>query len=40
MEITIAASEFKAKCLDILRRLGDRRLSRVTDYPRGSPSRS
>jgi antitoxin (DNA-binding transcriptional repressor) of toxin-antitoxin stability system len=37
MEITIAASEFKAKCLDILRRLGERRLSRVTITHRGSP---
>jgi len=36
MEITIAASEFKARCLDILRRLGDRRLSRVTITHRGS----
>ncbi|MFL6846595.1 MAG: type II toxin-antitoxin system Phd/YefM family antitoxin [Allosphingosinicella sp.] len=37
MELTIAASEFKAKCLDILRRLGERRLSRVTITHRGSP---
>ncbi|HEX8225183.1 MAG TPA: prevent-host-death protein [Allosphingosinicella sp.] len=37
MEITIAASEFKAKCLDILRRLGERRLSRVTITHRGTP---
>lgn len=37
MEITIAASEFKTKCLDILRRLRERRLSRVTITHRGHP---
>lgn len=34
-EITMSASEFKAKCLDILKRLSDRRLSKVTVTKRG-----
>lgn len=36
-ELTISASEFKAKCLDILKRLGERRLSKVTVTRRGKP---
>jgi antitoxin (DNA-binding transcriptional repressor) of toxin-antitoxin stability system len=36
-ELTISASEFKAKCLDILKRLGDRRLTRVVVTRRGKP---
>jgi prevent-host-death family protein len=36
-ELTISASEFKAKCLDILKRLGDRKLRRVTVTRRGKP---
>jgi len=32
---TINATEFKAKCLDILERLGDRRLERVIITKRG-----
>lgn len=34
---TLTASEFKAKCLDILERLGDRRLDRVVVTKRGRP---
>jgi antitoxin (DNA-binding transcriptional repressor) of toxin-antitoxin stability system len=34
-ELTLSASEFKAKCLDILKRLGERRLARVTVTRRG-----
>ncbi len=34
-EITMTASEFKAKCLDILSRLSDHRLSKVTLTKRG-----
>jgi prevent-host-death family protein len=34
---TISASEFKAKCLDILNRLGTRKLSRVTITKHGRP---
>ncbi|MFN3512244.1 MAG: type II toxin-antitoxin system Phd/YefM family antitoxin [Phenylobacterium sp.] len=34
---TIAASEFKAKCLDILERLGSRQLERVVITKRGRP---
>ncbi len=37
MEETLSASEFKAKCLDILKRLGEHRLSRVTVTRRGKP---
>jgi prevent-host-death family protein len=37
MELTISASEFKAKCLDILKRLGEHRLARVTVTRRGKP---
>lgn len=37
MELTIAASEFKAKCLDVLRRLSEGRLTRVTITHRGTP---
>lgn len=36
-ELTISASEFKAKCLDILKRLGDRRLRKVIVTRRGKP---
>lgn len=36
-ELTISASEFKAKCLDILDRLGDRRLREVVVTKRGKP---
>jgi prevent-host-death family protein len=36
-ELTITATEFKAKCLDILKRVGERRLSRVTVTRRGKP---
>lgn len=35
--LTISASEFKATCLDILKRLGDRRLKQVTVTRRGKP---
>lgn len=34
---TIAASEFKAKCLDILERLSSRQLERVVITKRGRP---
>ena len=34
-EITMTASEFKAKCLDIFKRLSDHRLSKVTVTKRG-----
>jgi antitoxin (DNA-binding transcriptional repressor) of toxin-antitoxin stability system len=34
-ELTVTATEFKAQCLDILRRLGEHRLSRVTVTRRG-----
>jgi prevent-host-death family protein len=34
---TISASEFKAKCLDILSRLGARKLTRVTITKHGRP---
>lgn len=34
---TISASEFKAKCLAILDRVGDRRLERVVITKRGRP---
>jgi prevent-host-death family protein len=34
---TIGASEFKAKCLDILDRLGARKLDRVVITKRGKP---
>lgn len=37
VELTIAASEFKAKCLDILKRLGEHSLTRVTVTRRGKP---
>lgn len=37
MELTIGASEFKAKCLDVLRRLRERRLTRVTITHKGAP---
>lgn len=36
-DLTISASEFKAKCLDILKRLGERRLRRVIVTRRGKP---
>lgn len=36
-ELTISASEFKAKCLDILKRLGEHRLRKVTVTRRGKP---
>ena len=36
-ELTISASEFKAKCLDIFKRLGDRRLHKVIVTRRGKP---
>jgi len=35
--LTISASEFKATCLDIFKRLADRRLKRVTVTRRGKP---
>ena len=34
-ELTVTATEFKAKCLDILKRLGEHRLRRVTVTRRG-----
>lgn len=37
MDLTISASEFKAKCLDILKRLDEHRLDRVTVTRRGRP---
>ena len=36
-ELTVTATEFKAKCLDIFKRLGDHRLTRVTVTRRGKP---
>lgn len=36
-ELTLSVSEFKAKCLDIVKRLGDRRLRKVTITRRGKP---
>lgn len=36
-ELTISASEFKAKCLDILKRLGEHRLRKVTVTRHGKP---
>lgn len=36
-ELTISASEFKAKCLDILKRLGEHRLRKVVVTRRGKP---
>ncbi len=35
--LTISATEFKAKCLDIFTQLADRRLSGVTVTRRGKP---
>ena len=35
--LTISATEFKAKCLDILDRLSDRRLREVVVTKRGKP---
>lgn len=35
--VTISASEFKAKCLDILSRLADHRLTGVTVTKHGAP---
>ena len=37
MELTVGASEFKAKCLDLLKRLQSRRLDRVVITHRGKP---
>lgn len=37
MEETLSVSEFKAKCLDIFKRLDDRRLAKVTVTRRGKP---
>lgn len=37
MELVMSASEFKAKCLDVLKRLRDHSLSRVTVTHRGTP---
>jgi prevent-host-death family protein len=37
MELVMSASEFKAKCLDVLKRLRDHRISRVTVTHRGKP---
>lgn len=37
MEMTLSASEFKAKCLGIMKRLGDNRLTRVTVTRHGKP---
>lgn len=37
MELVISASKFKATCLDILKRLDDHRLERVTVTRRGKP---
>ena len=36
-ELTLSVSEFKAKCLDIMKRLDERKLSRVTVTRRGIP---
>ena len=36
-ELTIGASEFKAKCLEILKRLDEHRLRKVTITRRGKP---
>jgi antitoxin (DNA-binding transcriptional repressor) of toxin-antitoxin stability system len=36
-ELTLSVSEFKAKCLDIVKRLGERRLRKVTITRRGKP---
>ena len=35
--LTIGASEFKAKCLDLLDRLGSRKLKRIVITKRGRP---
>jgi prevent-host-death family protein len=35
--LTIAASEFKAKCLELLGRLGSRKLKRIVVTKRGRP---
>lgn len=37
MELTVSATEFKAKCLDILARLGSRSLAHVTVTRHGRP---
>jgi prevent-host-death family protein len=36
-QLTISASEFKAKCLELLDRLGSRKLHRVVVTKRGRP---
>ena len=36
-ELEIGAGEFKAKCLDILKQLGDRKLARVVVTRHGKP---
>jgi prevent-host-death family protein len=36
-ELTLSVSEFKAKCLDIMKRLGEHRLRKVTITRRGKP---
>jgi hypothetical protein len=36
-ERTFAISDFKAKCLDILKQLGDRRIDKVTVTRHGKP---
>ena len=36
-ELTISVSEFKAKCLDIMKRLGEHRLRKVVVTRRGKP---
>ena len=33
MEETISVTNFKARCLDILKRLGQRKLEKVTGHP-------
>lgn len=36
-ELTLSVSEFKAKCLDIMKRLGEHRLRKVIVTRRGKP---
>jgi hypothetical protein len=36
-ELTISASEFKAKCLELLDRVGSRKLKRIVVMKRGRP---
>ncbi len=37
-ELTVTATEFKAKCLDILDQLASRKLTKVTITKRGKPT--